>query len=264
MLSRYPIVWIFLFVVLASALYLGYKRHERNKKFGNLPPVRNKYPEQKKQGGIEVIKPDQINKKLDKILLQDEIRKAQQVLVLNGHKQPASIIAIKLKKEIEGIAKDSFTKSLEFAFKAKAVSYNSGENLLLIFSPLITKTFKNEETAIKVATQIDNYLKDHNRKFKNDHISYGIGVNSGDIINQVEGKILQFTNIGKTINGARKIADIANEEVLLSKEIHEKTPGVKTEKITSGAIEAFSVKRIVNSEESAKFINEFLRRNTTK
>jgi hypothetical protein len=265
--SRYPIVWIFLFVVAASLLYVWYRKHDKEKRFGNISlssSNKAKYQEIKRKGGVEVVKPEEMNDKIDKIVLQGDVRKAEQVLVLNGRKNPASVIAIKIKSDLQGIANDSFKKSLEYAYKNKAVSYSSGDFLLLIFSPLLTKTFKNDEVAIKAASDIDNYFKDHNRKFRNDKISYGIGVNSGDIINKVDGRILQFTNVGKTISVAKRIADIASDDVLLSKEIHEKTPSVKAEKFATGAMDVFSIKRIVDNEQSQKFINEFLRRNTTK
>lgn len=266
-MARYPIVWIFLAIVIASTLFLWYRKYEKNKRFSGLSLNsynKPKYQEIKRQGGVQVIKPEETKDKIEEIVLHGELRRAEQVLVQSGKKSPAAIIAIKLKKELRGIAKDSFKKSLEYAYKNKAVSNESGDYILLIFSPLLTKNMKNEEIAIRVASDIDGYLNDHNRKFRNDKISYGIGVNSGEIINKVEGRTLQFTNVGKTINIAKRIADVANDEVLLSKDIHEKTPSVKTEKLTSGAIEAFTIKRIVNSEESKKFINEFMRRNTTK
>ena len=95
-------------------------------------------------------------------------------------------------------------------------------------------------------------------------IEYGIGVNSGELINKINGKILQFTNMGKTITTAKRIAEVSNKEVILSKEIHEKTPSVKADKFATGSMDLFTVKSIVNSEDSKKFIQEFLRRNTTK
>ena len=264
--ARYPVVWIFLLVILALAAHFWYKRYKKNRKFGTLSLSsynRPRYKEIKRQGGVQVIKPEEMKNKIDSIVLQGEMRKAEQVLVLHGKKNPAAIIAIKIKSEMHGIANDSFRKSLEYAYKNKAVAYNAGDYYLLIFSPLLTKSMKNEEVAIKAASDIDGYLKDHNRKFRNDKIAYGIGVNTGEIINKVEGRVLQFTNVGKTINAAKRVAEVASDEVLLTKELHEKTPTVKTEKFASGAIEAFSVKRIVNSEQSQKFINEFMRRNTT-
>ena len=147
----------------------------------------------------------------------------------------------------------------------KGVSYTSGDYVILLFTPLMTRNNKNEETAIKVALDIDGFLKEHNRKFRNDIINYGIGVNSGEIINKMAGKVLQFAVINKTINHAKRIAEVSNQEALLSREIHEKTANsIKADRFTAGSMDLFIVKRIVDKEKSEKFIQGFLRRNTTK
>ena len=191
-----------------------------------------------------------------------EIKKAEQVLVLHGQKQNASIIAIKLKNEVVGAARENLERSLEYAYKKRGVVYRSGNIILLIFSPLMTRTFKNEETAIKVALDIDSYLVDHNKKFR-EKLNYGIGVHIGDVINKIEDNVLKFTSIDKTINLTKKIADISSQEVLLSKDIHVKTiNNIKADKVTNtGDLELFRVKRVVNTEQSKKFIEDFMRRN---
>ncbi len=259
--SQYPIVWIFIIIVIAMLVWIYYHKYQRQKRIPQMMAELNK--DKLKNGGVEIIKPEQRNEKIDEITLkQGGIKKAEQVLVLQGQKQPVAVIAIKLKENISGIADSNFKKAIEQAHKFKAVSYISGDTVLLIFSPLITKTFKNEETAIKVAQNIDKDLKEHNRKFRKDLISYGIGVNTGDIINKLEDNVLKFTNIGKTIGTAKRIAEVSSQTVLLSKETHEKTMSiVKTEKVASGGMDLFSITRVVDSENSSKFIQEFLRRN---
>lgn len=260
----YPIVWIFLAIVIFMFAWIYYRKYLANRRL--FEPLsfgvnKKKKEEIKKKGGIEIVNPTQV---MDKIATGVEIRKAEQVLVLHGQNSQAGIIAIKVKNEngIVGIAKDNLNKALEYGYNLKGVSYNAGNYVLLIFSPLMTKNNKNPETAIKVATEIDNYLKEHNRKFRNDVLHYGIGVNSGEIINKVEGKVLQFTNMGKTISMAKRAAEAANDTVMLTKEIHEKTMNsVKTEKATSGSMDLYTVKRVVDTEQSQKFIQGFLRRN---
>jgi class 3 adenylate cyclase len=259
-----PIVWIFIAGIIILFLVVFYKRHYENKRlFGSLDkPNKIKVLDMRKKGGIEVINPGKV---MDQIVAGGEIRKAEQMTVLHGQKQPASIISLKIKNNVDGIAQDNITKALDYGYKQKAVSYSTGNGAILIFSPLVTKKNKNEEAAVKVALDIDAFLKEHNRKFRNDKISYGIGVNSGEIVNQLNGKVLQFANINKTINIAKKVADLANDEVLLSKDIHEKTTNsIKSDKVTSGAMELFTVKRVINTQETQKFMNEFMRRNTVK
>ena len=258
---NYPIVWIFIAVVLAAALYVWYHKYEGNKRFGMIGGTKEdriRIEQDRKKGGFEIVKPQAA---IDQIVAGEGIKRAEQVVVLHGQKQQASIIAIKVKSEIAGVAKNTLTAALEYGYKNKAVSYSSGNSIILIFSPLLTKTMKNEETAIKAAMDIDSFLKDHNKRFRNDKIVYGLGVNTGELINKIEGKVLQFASINKTISYAKKIADVADETVLLSKEIHEKTPSVKTDRFSAGSMDLFTIKRVVNQQQSQEFINEFLKRN---
>jgi len=262
--AHYPIVWFFIVLVIILFVWIYYQRYKTRKKFHFSPSDFNSKRTSeiiKKRGGVEIINPQQTQQKIDSVFERD-IRTAEQMTALHGANQQAGIIAIKLKKPVSGIAKENLKISLEYAYKNKAVSYQSGEFIILIFSPLLTKNVKNEEITIKSAMDIDNYLKEHNRKFRNDNIFYGIGVNSGEIINSLAGNILQFAAINKTISLAKRIADISNQEILLSKEIHEKTMNnIKAEKFASGNLDLFIIKRIVDTEKASKFLNEFLKRN---
>jgi hypothetical protein len=261
---KYPGLWIFLGAILILFLGIVYLKHRQKQRLSFGMPQRNKtqYMEIKRKGGFEVINPQKV---MDRIIAGEEVRKAEQLTVLHGSKSQASIVAIKVKNDLNGIAENSLKEALEYAYSKKAVSYDSGNSIVLIFSPLITKVRDNAQTAIQVALDIDNSLREHNRKFRNDKINYGIGVNTGEIINKLNGKVLQFANINKTISLAKRVADLANGEVLLSKEAHEKTAQVvKAEKFANGSLELFSIKRVVDTEKSQKFINEFMKRNSQK
>ena len=80
---------------------------------------------------------------------------------------------------------------------------------------------KNEVEAAKAAEKIKLVLQEHNKKFK-DKIEFGIGINSGKIINKIEDKTLKFTALGNLISGAKRIADSSNEQVLVTKEAYER------------------------------------------
>ncbi|MEK6882045.1 MAG: hypothetical protein AABY22_20675, partial [Nanoarchaeota archaeon] len=258
--TGYPLMWFFIGLVAIGLLILWLRKYSKKKKFFSPSNKDAKtLNEIKSKGGFEIVKPNDVS---DKILGSEEARRAEQVLTLHGNKQSASIVAIKIKSNLTGIAKQNFEKALEYAYRKKAVSYSSGDYVLLIFSPLITKTTNNNETAVKAAIEFDNWLSDHNKRFRNDNIRYGIGVNTGEIVNKMEGKILQFASIDKTIINAKKIADNANNELLLSRAIHEKTMNnIRADKVTSGAMYLFKIKRVVDTEKSKKFIDEFMRRN---
>ncbi len=267
-ITNYPVVWIFLIIIIALFIWVYYKKYAENRRFGFAPfgssGSRISHIE-KKRGGVEVIKPEAITQKADEAVFNSDVRKAEQLTVLHGLKQPVSVIALKFKNEVNGISKNSINSAMEYAYNKRAVSYSSGDYVLLIFSPLLTKTMNNEETAIKTAIEIESILKEHNRKFRNDKLIFGIGVNSGELINKMSGKILQFTNISNTINLAKRVAEASNEQVLLSQPIHQKTMNsIKADKATTGNLETFAIKRIVDTEKSAKFIQGFLRRNTTE
>jgi class 3 adenylate cyclase len=261
-LSNYPILWVFLLLLIIFALYATYKKRKR-KEIRFLENAQRIHSTQtKKKGGVEIVRPKEQLEKVDMAILQGDIRKAEQVLSLHGSSKASSIVALKIKNPVDGIAKENIKKALEYGYKYKAVSHSSGDYILLIFSPLVTKTANNEETAVKAALDIDNFLRDHNRKFRNNSINYGIGINYGEIISKLDRNILQFASINKTISIAKKIADLANDEVLLSKEIHDKTrTNIKADKVASGAMDVFSVKRVVDTEKAQKFISDFMRRN---
>lgn len=263
--SSYPIVWIFIIVVIALLVWVYYHKYQKNKR---LPGIFGKKKKDNVmhigKGGVEVVKPEQINKKIEEAVFQEGgVKRAEQVLVLQGEKQPTGVVAIRLKSDITGIAKETISKALERAYSKKAVVNKTGDFIIILFTPLMTKTFKNDETAIKAAVEIDEIFREHNRKFRRDLIDYGIGVNSGEIINKVEEKTLKFTNVGNTINLAKRIAEISSQEVLLSKDIHEKTMNtVKTTKAATGNMDLFSVKNVVDKDSSTKFIQDFLKRNS--
>ena len=265
--SSYPMVWIFVVLVIALFIWVCYHRYQKEKRlpkiFGMFRKNRNNFIEIRR-GGVEVIKPQVVQEKIEESLFESgSIKRAEQVLVLQGQKQPAGVIAIRLKSQIAGISKESLSRALNTVYKMKGAVQQTGDFIIIIFSPLITKTFKNNETAIKAAIEIDEALKEHNRKFRKDIIEYGIGVNTGEIINKVEERTLKFTNVGKTINIAKRIAEISSQEVILSKEMHEKTlSSIKTEKVAAGSMDLFTVKNVVDKDSSAKFIKEFLKRNS--
>ena len=48
----------------------------------------------------------------------------------------------------------------------KAGIYENGENLFFILAPIKTRTFKNEKIAISLAQELQEILKDHNKRFK--------------------------------------------------------------------------------------------------
>ena len=127
-----------------------------------------------------------------------------------------------------------------------------------IFTPQITKTFKNADTAVKTAESVMDVLMKYNQthSFKAD---VGIGVHSGEIIVDSKGK---FTSLGNTLILAKKLADFSNQEILLSKEIRAKLGGeYKAEKKFQDGINFYVLTRVHDRSGHKKFVQGFLKRN---
>ena len=287
-ITEYPVVWIFILLVLAGFLLSWFKKYQHTMFLGVFHEKKDLISLKEKRGGIKLVLPkseklDQVqfkekkgyqqmesvktknpktNQEVEKINIHGGTTKAEQVLILHGPKNQVSVIAIKVKSgKPTGMARDNLAKALEYAYDKKGTSYISGDYVIIVFSPLVTKNKDNETTAIRVAQEIGRFLDEHNHKFR-DGITYGIAVNSGELINKIEDNTLKFVSIEKTVNQAKKLAEISSGEVLLSKDIHLKTQNsVKVDKVQNSGVEAFKIKRMVDTQAGEKFIKEFLRRN---
>lgn len=246
------LAWIFIILVLGMFIFVA-SRRALKKKFilsepGNLGGVAVK------EGVVKVGKTD------ERPVIQKEIREAEHSIVIKGQKQDAALMCLKIKNNIGKVAKENLQKAFEKAYENKAVIYKSGNYILAIFSPLITRTFRNHIPAVKMALDIANVLQENNKKFQ-EKIDFGIGVHSGDIVNRVQENKLVFTSLGNAMTLAKRIADISDGEVLLSKEIHEKTiADIRTEKKEKFGLEVFTVNKVTDTEKNKNFIQDFLRR----
>jgi len=200
---------------------------------------------------------------------KDEIKSmgAKHSLVLNGEKQNAALIALKIKNS-EELKKPGSNALGNISNAIRKISdnggklYKTGDYIVGIFAPVITRTFDNSFNALNVAKGICEDLKDHNSKF-NHKIKFGVGVNSGEIIaEKQEGKLL-FTPIGQGLVDTKKIAEIAENDLLLGeaaqREIRSKARTVANpEKL---GVKTYSVNEIIDRGENQKFISSFLARN---
>ncbi len=185
---------------------------------------------------------------------------AEQVLVTDGQRNRAAIIAIKIKNTINKFSKENLEKSIEHVYDKKGAVYENGNFIFVIFSPLITKSFRNEIEATKDAEKIAESLRDHNKKFS-DKIDFGIGINSGDIINKIDNKKLKFTSLGTLTIAAKKLAELSKGEVLMTKEAYDKSmTEVNAEKKTINGTDVYEVKKVADYDKNKKFISDFLRR----
>ncbi len=191
-------------------------------------------------------------------------RVAEHSLVLNGHKQDSAVICLKIKNQLEGMAKLNIDSILSSVFDKKATIYKSGDYIIPIFSPLMTTTFKNHVVAIKAAVEIQRRIEEHNKKYK-DKIKYGLSVHHGNLVSKIQGDKLLFTSVENTIAIAKRIADASDSDVLLSKAMHEKTIAeVKADSIKKNDLDVFKFKDVVDREKNTSFIQGFLKRQEEK
>ena len=259
-----PVIWIFLLVILGAGVLFLFRNIFKKSSFA--------YPWKEKLFGRknQVIRVDENGKiiKDDTKPKQKEIIKkfaeppsqAEQSLVLDGYKTKAAVVALKIKNKIEKNSKQSLEKAIEQVYEKKGAVYEQGDYILIVFSSIVTHSFKNEIEAVKIAQKISSVLRENNRKFK-EKIEFGIGINSGDIINKIEDKKLKFTALGNTIGIVKKLADMSKGEILVSKLAYEAgITSIKAEKKIVNNNEIYEVKEIVDKEKNEKFINEFLGR----
>jgi hypothetical protein len=114
--SSYPIAWTFIILVLILFSYIFVKKYLRNKRmhfneFKKEQISGNEYF--KKKDSIKVITPEKTKKDVEEIILSNnEIRKARYELVMQGKKQEAGLISLKIKSSLSGIEKDTFNQAM--------------------------------------------------------------------------------------------------------------------------------------------------------
>ena len=246
-----PIAWIIVILFLLIILLFLFRNVFKKKSFA----FHNVFK------GIRKEKKDVVEIKEDKEKKGSIAHnKADQVLVLKGHKSNATALVLKIKNKIGKPEKDSLEKAIEHVYDKKAAVYEQGDFIFIIFSPLMTKTNKNEVEASKAAQKIINTLNEHNKKFK-DKIEFGVGINSGEIINKVENKKLKFTALGNFIVVAKRLAENSNKQILVTKNSYEKgISEIKAEKKKLKEGEVYEIRSVIDNEKNKKFIKGFLER----
>ena len=250
-LVRHPFVWFFIIGILGFVVFMVLKKGYKRSFIGYIYTG-------KKEKSKEIIP----SKK--SIINASNI--AELSLSIKGDKQNVSLVCLKLKnfeeieKSKEG-TKETLQKISNIAEENKTVVYKNHDNLFLILAPIMTKTFKNEKTAVEIAQKIQKILKEHNRMFKQ-RIEFGISLNYGTIVAKQEQGVFKFMSMDTLISASKKIASISNEEIYLSEKIREKLMSdVKTEKTHKDKITIYTIKDIrSDNEEHKKFIRSFLDR----
>lgn len=260
-IARYPFIWIFITAILGFVAFMFYKKGYQRSFFGKIIKRKKKNPE------AYAKKTEKKNDKEKRLFDTENI--AELSLSMKGNKQNTSVICLQI-NNIQDLIKnkisvkenlDKIVKNIE---KSKAYIYENGKNIFIILSPLTTKTFQNEKTAVLLAQKIDFTLKEHNKLYKQ-KIEYGISIEFGSIIAKKQENKVHFMSTGSLITNCKKIASLSKQEILLGKDFKEKAAQeIKTEKQTKNNIDIYKIKEIKNKEEHSKFIENFLKRNSEK
>jgi len=243
--------WTVLISILAAGAFFGVKKVRKKSFFGRMNFGKSKSKE------VPVLK----NNSLTTLG-----KKAEMSLSVNGDKQDASIVCLKIKNLSEitsgrGSASDIIGKITDLAEEKSAAVYENQDYLFFIFAPLKTRTFKNEESALELAENIQKMLIEQNRMF-NQKINFGISLDFGSIVAKMENGVFRFMSLGSLMTSAKKIASLSNEEVLLSDKINDLVRvHIRAEKDIREGTTVFVLGTIKKEDEATKnFINKFMDR----
>jgi len=270
-----PIAWIFLIVIIGIGVLFLFRSVFKKKSYAHFTDKfkKKKHDDDDGEGvkGVDGKDDGKVGEKVQEKAGNEEVKtsqapvsssssQAEQVLVLKGHKSNASAIVIKIKNKISETSKKSLEEAIGHVYSKKGAVYEQGDFIFIIFSPLMTKTTKNEVEAAKMAGKISTVLKEHNKKFS-EKIDFGIGINSGEIINKVEDKKLKFTALGNFIGVAKRLAESSDKNILVTKESYQKgISELKVEKKKIGDGDVYQLRSVVDTEKNKKFIQGFLNR----
>ena len=147
---------------------------------------------------------------------------AESSLVLKGEKHMSGIVCLSIKNfESLGDVGKSGLRGIVEGSKGKGLVDYRGEFIFVVFSPLVTRTYRNESLAVQCGMDILEGLKAYNKKFR-DKVEFGIGVHAGDLIASKKGGSLKYTGIGNTISLAKRMSDVDNTKVVVSEVIRKK------------------------------------------
>ena len=249
-ITKYPIVWLFLVSVLGLFIFMTIERiRKQNLSFyaptgGNIKKV-----EVRKESREEFLN----RTKTDAVNLGDNI-KAEYSLVLKGDRTDAAILSLKIKNnnKLSSQTKDKINRIFRELEYKKAAVMESQDFILVIFSPVLTKTFNTGVLAVKTAMEAKEKLlglKD---------LDFGLGINIGEIVSKIESEKLKFTPFGNTLTLAKKASDLADKDILLTKEVHDKTMSeVKASKVIIEGRELYKIDSISSREKYTDFISKF-------
>lgn len=265
--GRYLLIWLFLFAILGFFVYTTTgKIWQRKKVYGvkeNAMERTEKKPANVKALG-ESSETSHGVKKLSEIISPKLASPdyAEHTIALHGEKQGACLLALNVKnaERIE-MLKDLLNNVKDKILEKKGTIYQTDNFLFGIFAPIVTRSFKNEMTAIKLASELKTILNEHNQKFK-EKIDFGLAVHSGNLILEKTTEKLKFTSADNTLAFAKKLSEMAKNEFLISESTYKSLSGeIRATKEEREKLPVYHLQRMVEKADHSKFIHDFLQKN---
>lgn len=248
-----PIVWIFIVLVLGLFAFILLKKVMKKNFFGFL----------RGRGKSSMRKERNVELSSEGVISPASRNKAELSPSIRGEKQNVSMACLKIKNlegfSREGDVRETLSKIKNIAENYRAVLYENQDCLFFILSPMRTKTSENESSLLHMADEMMGVLSNHNRMFKH-KLDFGLSLNYGEMIMKQEGT-LKIMGLGTLITNAKKIASLANGEILLSEKMNEKVMKfAKTERGMRGDLKVYSVKGVKDTDKYKKFLDGFTKR----
>lgn len=247
---RNPVVWIFIVLVLGMGAFMIFNKTRKKNFFGFMSKER-----------IKKDKNEIMTLSEDKNFVKGKSSKAELSLSIKGEKQEVSMVCLKIRNFGElsgkGDVRETINKINQASEEKKAVLYESQDSLFYVFAPMRTRTFQNEEGALKLAQEAEDILLNHNKLYKH-KLDFGISLNYGTIIAKQE-DTLKIMSLGTLMTSAKKISSLARNEVLISENMNGKIMRIaRTQMEMRDNVKVYVLKGIkAGNEEHKKFIENF-------
>jgi len=215
------------------------------------------------KGKKKVVDTSKEDKNIIDLTKKEEMGDAESTLVIDGDKVKTTIVAIKIKD------KDAFTDDIQHDV-VKIIKENCGAKgvvdvkedfIYLIYSPLITKSYKNDLYASKVALNIVKSLTEYKKKMSGD-LKFGVSVNHGNLVSKKEGVKLKYTGLENTFLLSNKIAEKSENNVLVPDKIRNGLMrDLKVTKVDNiGDVKIFVIEEIKDREANKAKLDDLLKR----
>lgn len=174
-------------------------------------------------------------------------------------KEEASVVCLRIKSFNQlKLAGDSISilEDIEKKIKESKGKIDEYES-----SKIITFTSAKKEDDIRLkaarfAKELEYIIESYNLNNTN-KINFGIGINLGEVITESSGGNIKYTSIGNTIITAKKLAELADNYILISSNLREKLGGkIKVERFGN----FWKLKGVVNREDHSEFLERFKKR----